>query len=112
MKIISSKMTMLVVFLVFLVAIVIFNFLDLTRDFTSSREYSHHEIESMQFYYVNINTADLDELSELPCVSNSQAKAIIEYREENGDFESIEEILNVNGIGEKTFDEIKMNITV
>lgn len=112
MKILSSKKTIFVVFLVFLVAIVGLNFFDLTKDYSSYREYSHTEIDSMEFEYVNINEADFETLCELPGISETHAKAIIEYREENGAFKSIEEILEVDGIGEKVFDKIKLNITI
>ena len=111
-KILSSKKTLILVFLAFLVAIVVFNYFDIKYDFTSSREYSHTDIENIEIQCVNINTADLQTLSNLPYVSDSQAKAIVEYRKENGDFESIEEILQIKGIGEKTFEKIKLNITV
>ena len=44
-------------------------------------------------------------------VGESKAKAIIEYRNKNGNFKSIEELLNVSGIGEKLYEEIKVFIT-
>lgn len=111
-KVLSSKKTMLVIFLVFLVAVVVFNFYDLTKDYSSLREYSHTEIESMKIEYVNINEADFEQLCELPFISESQARSIIEYREENGAFEQVEDILQVKGIGEKTYEKIKLNITI
>ena len=61
---------------------------------------------------VNINTATAEELALLPSLGEKRAKAIIEYREEHGKFERSEEIKNVNGIGEKIFEEIKDKITV
>ena len=61
---------------------------------------------------VNINTATLDELMSLSGVGESKAKAIISYREENGNFKSIEEIKNVSGIGDALFDKIRGEITV
>ena len=48
---------------------------------------------------VNINTADLPELMTLEEIGESKANAIIEYREKNGRFRTVEEITNVNGIG-------------
>ena len=60
---------------------------------------------------VNINTATLEQLQTLPGIGESKAKTIIDYREKNGDFKSIEELLNVDGIGEKTYEEIKIYIT-
>ena len=61
---------------------------------------------------ININTAEAEELMLLPSVGEGRAEDIIEYREENGDFSRIEDIMQVSGIGEKTFEEIKEQITV
>lgn len=62
---------------------------------------------------VNINTATESELSDnLKGIGNVMAKRIVEYRDKNGGFSSIEEIKNVKGIGEKLFDKIKDYITV
>ena len=61
---------------------------------------------------VNINTASLTELQTLSGIGKSKAEAIIRYREQNGNFKSIEDLLNVDGIGEKLYEEIKSNITV
>lgn len=63
-------------------------------------------------FTVNINTDDPFELTRLDGIGDAKAKAIIEYRKENGDFISIEEIMNVSGIGEALFEKIKNNITV
>src|SRR5699024_6686718 len=51
---------------------------------------------------VKINDATLDEMTRLNGIGPKKAQAIIDYREENGPFEQIEDILNVSGIGEKT----------
>ena len=56
---------------------------------------------------VNINTADAKTLCLIPGVGEVIAGRIIKYREENGKFNDISEIMNVNGIGEKTFARIK-----
>lgn len=61
---------------------------------------------------ININTADSDTLQEIPGVGPATAEKIIAYREENGKFSQIEEIQNVNGIGNKTFEKMKDKITV
>lgn len=61
---------------------------------------------------VNINTADLTELQQLPGVGPSKAQAIIAYREENGLFKSIEGLLEVSGFGEKTFEKLKDSIVI
>ncbi|MDY0117662.1 MAG: helix-hairpin-helix domain-containing protein [Sulfurimonadaceae bacterium] len=66
---------------------------------------------SFLFGAVDINTASLSELSTLNGVSEKKAQAIIAYREKSC-FKNIEELLNVSGIGEKTFEKNKVNLTV
>ena len=61
---------------------------------------------------ININTADEKELQNINGVGEAKAKAIIEYREENGLFTTIEDIKNVPGIGDSLFEKIKAYITV
>lgn len=61
---------------------------------------------------VNINTADISELTTLNGIGEKKAEKIIQYRKDNGSFENIEEIKNVSGIGEKTFESLKDFITV
>lgn len=61
---------------------------------------------------VNINTAESAELQTIPGIGPSKAARIIEYRQSNGNFSSIEDIQNVSGIGSKTFESIKDYITV
>lgn len=61
---------------------------------------------------VNINTATQTELETLPGIGPSTALKIINYRNENGKFSSIDEIKNVNGIGDSKFENIKKYITV
>lgn len=60
---------------------------------------------------ININKATLNELMNIPGVGESKAKLIIQYREKSP-FNSIEDIKNVNGIGDSTFDKIKEYITI
>lgn len=60
---------------------------------------------------VSLNTATKEELMTLPGIGESKAIAIIEYREQNGLFEKIEDIKNVSGIGENVFAKIQENIT-
>ena len=61
---------------------------------------------------VNINTASMDELKNLVGIGEKKAKDIVSYREKNGNFNSIEDIMKVNGIGESSFAQIKEDITV
>ncbi len=61
---------------------------------------------------ININTATLEELDLLPGIGPVTAEKIIQYREDNGFFVTIEDILQVPGIGDKTLDDIRDLITV
>lgn len=97
---------------VFIFALIMFNIYDITVDKTEKFAYTADEIEALDIELININTADLNTLCELSGVSESTAQKIIDYREENGDFLSIEEIMEVKGIGEKTFLKIKSQITI
>jgi competence protein ComEA len=61
---------------------------------------------------ININAASLQELDQLPGIGPTTAQKIIAYREENGPFARIEDIVNVSGIGSATYEDIKDLITV
>jgi competence protein ComEA len=61
---------------------------------------------------VDINTADVKELTKLPGLGEQMAKRIVAYREENGPFEKAEELMNVRGIGEKSFLKLQPHLTV
>ena len=63
--------------------------------------------ESPKSSKVNINKADVSELQNLPGVGVSLAEKIFNYRKENGNFKKIEDLKNVNGIGEKKFEALK-----
>ena len=61
---------------------------------------------------VNLNTATAADLQALPGVGAATAKLIIEHREKNGGFKKIEELMNIKGIGEKSFLKLKPMVTV
>src|SRR5919106_3936908 len=61
---------------------------------------------------VNLNTATQAQLETLPGIGAASAKRILEYRQKNGGFKKIEELMNVQGIGEKSFLKLKPLVTV
>lgn len=61
---------------------------------------------------ININTADTTELQKLSGIGPGKAKSIIDYRNKNGPFRSVDDLLNVSGIGEKTLEKIRDEIVV
>ena len=61
---------------------------------------------------ININSADATQLETLPGIGPATAQKIIDYREANGPFKSVEGIKEVKGIGDKKFDAIKDFVTI
>jgi competence protein ComEA len=61
---------------------------------------------------VNLNTATVEQLETLPGIGKATAERILEYRQKNGAFKKIEDLMNVRGIGEKSFLRLKPLVTV
>jgi competence protein ComEA len=61
---------------------------------------------------VNLNTASAEQLATIPGVGPKMAERIIDYRQKNGSFKKIEDLMNVSGVGEKSFLKMKPLITV
>ena len=61
---------------------------------------------------VNLNTATVAQLETLPGIGKSTAERILEYREKSGGFKKVEDLMNVRGIGEKSFLKLKPLVTV
>ncbi|GGE43399.1 competence protein CelA [Pullulanibacillus camelliae] len=61
---------------------------------------------------ININTADLTKLEGIPGIGATKAQAIIDYRSKSGPFKSVDDLLNVTGIGEKSLEKMKAVVTV
>lgn len=61
---------------------------------------------------VNINSASLSELNSLPNIGPTRAQAIIDYRNAHGAFKSVDELINVKGIGEATLNKIRQYVTI
>jgi competence protein ComEA len=69
-------------------------------------------VSSAQGKAVNINTASVEELSLLPRVGSVVAQRIVDFREKNGRFKSLEDLMLVQGVGEKTFELIRPHISL
>lgn len=82
--------------------LLLINYFAMTADTGEKR--SHQQI--------NINTASTEELIKLPGVGQVLARRIVDFREENGPFKKIIDLMKVKGIGEKNFQKIKDKITV
>jgi comEA protein len=61
---------------------------------------------------VNINTSSLEELDTLPGVGPATAQKIVDYRNKNGNFKSLENIMDVSGIGEAKYSQLKDKISI
>ena len=61
---------------------------------------------------VNLNTATATEISQLKGIGMKYAERIVQYRDKNGPFKNVEDLLNVQGIGPKTLEKNKDRITV
>jgi competence protein ComEA len=75
----------------------------------AAREQGGQDLKPTQ---VNLNTAGVTELEKLPGVGPAMAQRILEYRQKNGGFKKIEDLMNVRGIGEASFLKLKPQITV
>lgn len=78
-----------------------YNGIDSAADETAMEE------ETVDIDLVDINTADQTELESLPGIGTAKAEAILDYRSIHGSFDSIEELLEVEGIGEKLLEKIQ-----
>ncbi len=79
---------------------------------SNSNTYSYSSNSTNTSGLININTASLEQLMTLSGIGESKANSIISYREENGNFKTIEDITNVSGIGQALYEKIKDYITV
>ena len=61
---------------------------------------------------ININTASVTELMQLPKVGQKTAESIVSFRKQHGNFKRTEEIMNVKGIGEKSYTKMKPYLTL
>lgn len=66
----------------------------------------------MQMTKINLNTASVDQLITLPGVGKKKAEAIIEYRSKNGKFKTLDDLINVKGVGNKMLSKFKTQLTL
>lgn len=81
-------------------------------DMATTFPMSEDDVGTQETNLVNINTADKQQLETLPGIGPKKAEAILLYRDENGSFQTIEEIMAISGIGEKTFEQLAPLIQV
>ena len=80
-------------------------------DYTVTVQHRNDEITAPTRVLVNVNTADAAELETLTGIGPSLAQAIIDYRAEHGDFQTLDELLEVRGIGSAKLDAMRDEIT-
>jgi len=85
---------------------------DINMKDTFKRKDENREESTLPAKPVNINTAGLMEFEALPYLGLERSKDIIEYRDKNGPFKSLDELTNISGIGPKTLDKLKPLITL
>lgn len=85
---------------------------DITNTTSVNTNLSINKKSKTDIEKINLNKATQTELETLPGIGPSTAEKIIEYRKENGNFKNIEDIMNVNGIGESKYNKIKDLVSV
>lgn len=81
-------------------------------DSNSEEDGKSREVQGKANGKININTSTKEELQKLSGIGEKKADDIIKYREDSGKFKNIEEIINVQGIGQSTYEKIQNEITV
>ena len=113
----KSESGLLILTLVFLVLMVcIFREIqteEIAGDYVITTQKAAQEpVTPMPEPLVNVNTADLETLDKLSGIGPALAERIIAYREEHGPFRTVEDLLEVKGIGEATLEEFRQEITL
>jgi competence protein ComEA len=61
---------------------------------------------------VNLNTASAEQLTAIPGIGDKLAARIVEYRQKNGSFKNVQELMNVKGVGEKSFGKLEPFLSI
>lgn len=80
--------------------------------FPYNGEMTMQSVSTEENSLVNINSANCEELMRIPGIGESRAKAIIEYREKNGNFTAVEDVMKVNGVKNGLFQKMKDYIKI
>lgn len=83
-----------------------------TADAAAQQKSSKSKADAAPSAPLNLNTATVAQLEALPGVGSATAKLIVEHRQKNGGFKKVEELMNIKGIGEKSFLKLKSMVTV
>ena len=85
---------------------------DMSERLIQTHDITEGSVDAIGKGLININSADKNELMTLPGIGEKKAEDIIRYREDNGGFKSVEDLMNVDGIKEGTFQKLKDKITI
>jgi competence protein ComEA len=94
------------------IAIVALLILGLAAAGSSAQETARSSTTAAASGQINLNTATTAQLESLPGIGAATAKRIVEYRQQNGGFKKIEDLMNIRGIGEASFLKLKPLVTV
>ena len=77
-----------------------------------STGHSDHPDSMLGGEVIHLNTAPLQDLERLPGIGRTKAQAIVDYRQEHGPFQSVDDLLQISGIGPGTLEELRPYVTV
>ena len=106
----KSKIIIIIACVIALITVILFAFS--SSPYIFGKEEIHLKKEIITEEKISINDADKLELMRIPDVGEKTAESIIAYREENGEFKSLDELMNIKGIGEKTYQRLLPFLTI
>ncbi len=78
----------------------------------ATKKNSDKHLQTVIADQININTADAQTLTTVKGIGEKKAQSIVDYREKNGSFKNVEELINIKGIGEKSLEKLKKHLKV